>query len=610
MAKYQRVTARPVGTSGRHSIPPGQAMSAPSMPTAADPTAYLLYLQRTAGNQAVNRLLQRHAATRPPAVQRAVWQKDFLTDQITQTQGGPGAYAVPLEVLHQILRPGDQYDDSTGIVTRLMGDRVPITALLSSGSPPQGAPPQGGSGGFPFGQGQPQSGGPSGFGGMLEQGTDQSAFAEPRPGAVGQGRERLAHRAALGSPARLARGMTEARKQRAMKHTKTARAENRATLHGASREEEASLVSPADPLMEARLDPQGQPELAFQAGDEVHHLFARQAGPAFRLMIASIPLPIADFILEMHARFEKLKARSQDSAKRLTKKMLRVAKTFTTFTATKLAADAHLGTANTVFANLAATANDKLIAEENLAKALNKLIVLVNSFAKRLDTHFNVPGNVRAPKYVKGADYYTKKMSSAVERYRIEGLVARYTEQPDYPDSDFERDHQPHNDLIETMAALPEFAGKKLRTVAAGRTLLGWSIMLHHDRHAAGRTYGNKGGTVTATFLSDLAAHRATLPTPSAADTRRFCIDYLVQSLKDDAAALKLVANNAGYYADITALVTDATNRAAMKATGAGADPAVIDAAVAAKRDEVKQQILDGEDRMLASESEVRQYDQ
>ncbi len=600
MGKDQQAAARPAETSSRRSILSGQAASTRSIPATADPTAYLLYLQRTVGNQAVNRLLQRHAATRPPAVQRAVWQKDFLTDQITQTQGGPGAFAIPLELLHQVLQPGDQYDDSTGIVTRLIGDRVPITALLSGGSPPASTPRQGGAGGFPFGQGQPQSEAHSGFGGIPEH----------LPGPVEQGRERLAHRAVLGSSAYRARGMTEARKQRTFEHAKTARAENRATLHGASREEEASLESPADPRMEARLDPQGQPELAFQAGDEVHHLFARQAGPAFRLMIASIPLPIVDFILEMDARFEKLKARSQDSAKRLTKKMLRVTKTFSTFTATKLAADTHLGTANTVFANLAATANDKLIAEENLAKALNKLIVLVNSFAKRLDTHFNVPGNVRAPKYVKGADYYTKKMSSAVERYRIEGLVARYTEQPDYPDSDFERDHQPHNDLIETMAALPEFTGKKLRTVAAGRTLLGWSIMLHHDRHAAGRTYGNKGGTVTATFLSDLAAHRATLPTPSAADTRRFCIDYLVQSLKDDAAALKVVANNAGYYADITALVTDATNRAAMKASGTAADPAVIDAAVTAKRDEVKQQILDGEDRMLATESEVRQYDQ
>ena len=114
------------------------------------------------------------------------------------------------------------------------------------------------------------------------------------------------------------------------------------------------------------------------------------------------------------------------------------------------------------------------------------MIDTVKALAHRFGKYVAEPGKAHKPK---AADYYMKKFSSAVERYRVEGLVAHYEAQPAYEGSDFERDHQPHNDLIETMAAFPEFKDKRMQTVAAGRTKKGWSIMLHHDRHgAAART--------------------------------------------------------------------------------------------------------------------------
>jgi hypothetical protein len=248
--------------------------------------------------------------------------------------------------------------------------------------------------------------------------------------------------------------------------------------------------------------------------------------------------------------------------------------------------------------------NNKVMAEETLAKGLHKLIEQVKALAKRFSEYVNTPGKAHK---VKASDYYLKKMSAAVERYRVEGLVARYQAQPKYEGSDFDRDHQPHNDLIETVAALPEFAGKRIQQVAAGRTQLGWSIMLHHDRHALGRTYGIKGGSVTTKFLNDLAAHRLKMPTPTATQTRQFCIDYLVQSLRDDAAEMKTIANNGGNYGDLVAPITDSVNK--LHKGGPPATLADIANAVTARMNTLKQQILDGEDRMLSTESEIRDYD-
>jgi len=145
-----------------------------------------------------------------------------------------------------------------------------------------------------------------------------------------------------------------------------------------------------------------------------------------------------------------------------------------------------------------------------------------------------------------------------------------------------------------------------MQTVAAGRTKKGWSIMLHHDRHAAGRTFSTKGGQVTAQFRLDLAAHLLTTPTPTAAQTRQFCIDYLVQSLIDDVAAMKAVANDDNNYTDLDAPITDSVVK---KAKG-GPPPTLADVntAITNYRAEVKKQINDGEDRMLATQADVRNY--
>ncbi len=327
-----------------------------------------------------------------------------------------------------------------------------------------------------------------------------------------------------------------------------------------------------------------------------HRIFARSgAGGAPQLWIASYPLPVATFILEMAARYDSLITESQTGGR----KMTRITAPQALFANALATAQAMLVAADLVFAEVTSTAEAKRKSERNLATALDPLILKVIQLAKRVGTHFSVIGNASATTLAKimnpgmgipDTGYYLKAVSGAAERYRIEGAVAKYQDLlPSYEGTGFERDHQPHNDLIERMSLLPEFAGRKLQDVAAGRTLKGWAIMLQHGRHMAGRTYGLKGGTVTGAFATDLAAFRGANLGATPAQIRAFGIDYLVLSMRADAAAMVTVANDDASYADM--------------------DP-MPPGDKAAKRLEVRAQILAGEQRILATEDSIRTYDQ
>ena len=79
-----------------------------------------------------------------------------------------------------------------------------------------------------------------------------------------------------------------------------------------------------------------------------------------------------------------------------------------------------------------------------------------------------------------------------------------------------------------------------------------------------------------------------------------------MQALRDDVVAMKAVANTDGYYTDLIAPITDSVNKAAKG--GAAPSIADINTAITNYRAEVRKQILDGEDRILATEDDVRNY--
>ncbi len=87
--------------------------------------------------------------------------------------------------------------------------------------------------------------------------------------------------------------------------------------------------------------------------------------------------------------------------------------------------------------------------------------------------------------------------AGALERYRLEGMVATYAEMPREVGDQLTPDHQPQAELLWRVSNLPAFAGTLLRGIA-GRSRSqhvpgGMSINLHERRHVLTRTYGARG---------------------------------------------------------------------------------------------------------------------
>ncbi len=269
------------------------------------------------------------------------------------------------------------------------------------------------------------------------------------------------------------------------------------------------------------------PELRFTVEDQNHRLFVKREGRAATLMIASLPLPVAVFITELRARFDTLRQKAEGSLKPLMKPRWddqRLTNTEAKFVVGQNSAVAAVTQADTVFFN-AAPADQRLAAEEEVARRLAVVIKGVNDLAKKVGRHLHKPsnrpnrpqGHHKGPgqKYanVTSTAHYVLKMGNAVERYKIEGLLARYGEQPGYPESGFERDHQPHNALIKRVADMPEFADRTIIDVTAGHSRGAWSIMLQAVRHQAGRTFGHKANPIIADLASEEQAERLRLAT-------------------------------------------------------------------------------------------------
>jgi hypothetical protein len=132
--------------------------------------------------------------------------------------------------------------------------------------------------------------------------------------------------------------------------------------------------------------------------------------------------------------------------------------------------------------------------------------------------------------------------------------------------------------------------GSPAPTAGSFNKYLGRGSTPSHD--AAGRTCGTKGSDVTSKFKfnQDLASKRVALgagATPAA--IRQFCLDYLVQSMKDDVAAMKAVALDDSNYTDMSGM--SAGDKTTYKA-------------------KVKAQIDTGENQILATEASIRTYDQ
>ena len=343
-----------------------------------------------------------------------------------------------------------------------------------------------------------------------------------------------------------------------------------------------------------------------------HELFAEVSSEGrIVAMIASLPLPVADFLVDLRARFDSLLRKGTDTAgvfKDGSSRLIRVLPKLgtgakhigTAFLTVHDAATDVLTTTNERYNDLTTTTAERREAEQNLAMALDPVITKVLALAARLGRHYANPGNTHQ---TRREDRWVSKVNSGAPRYAIEGLVAQYEKQPDFQGAAFDRDHQPHNALLEAVAAQPEFAGRAITRITPGHSKLAWTIMLHHDRHVLGRTYGSKGEEIVSAFHVALAAKRADLASedlmpgdPSDQAIRDFCIEHLIESISADVQAMKDIAHRVpGSYDDITSLEFDEDGT-----ENATAQNKLIE--------KVKQQITDGEDRMLQTVDAIRAY--
>lgn len=291
------------------------------------------------------------------------------------------------------------------------------------------------------------------------------------------------------------------------------------------------------------------------------------------LIIQSYPLPVGVFISEMGAHYRKFDDKLELSVAKKKPNVITTTK-FNKFVKNESSANKAVKAANRVFAKTKKT--DQLLdAEKNVAESLHPVIKATTTAAKGISEHYADPKNrPTKPKKrftnvsvtgtgAKKQYYYLDKVSQRTERYHLEGLVASYETQPDYLKSGLERDHQPHNALVEMMSKLDEFSGRKIQQAAAGRSAEVMTIMLHHKRHAKGRTFGSKAGQLTREAKADIVEERKTLAgaiynkIKAAYDTTvklkkpNGVASKLLSSLKDARDSAK-TAKTSGLYADLT----------------------------------------------------------
>ncbi len=167
--------------------------------------------------------------------------------------------------------------------------------------------------------------------------------------------------------------------------------------------------------------------------------------------------------------------------------------------------------------------------------------------------------------------------------YHLEGLTGTYASMPKPRRDDMTADHQPQAAVLQWAADQTGLfsSGSPLRSRAANRAAAGYAINLQAGRHMAGRTYGGKGRGTKNEFIS--AYHSQTRSMTDPQQKRDKVVELLKSDLRADVAAMRSVANTDASYGDIDRL--DASDRQKQEL----------------KR-RVKDQILQGEERVAAQD--------
>lgn len=236
---------------------------------------------------------------------------------------------------------------------------------------------------------------------------------------------------------------------------------------------------------------------------ESHTIYAQESGGKVRLLVASSPMAVAEF-LEWYL--------GKRDALRETKK--------------GLIADvrAKIGPAQALM--------DQIAAAEKAKPDDPKLQTLQQDL---LNKNVEISGLLAS---LVGKD---ESIGKAKEKYKLEGLTGTYSSIPKPPGDDFTADHQPQAAILQAAAEFDYFRDEgELVKRAKGRAKEGFAINLHKIRHILGRTFGSKGKKTKGAFLTEI--ERDTKSVKSAPAKRRIVVAKIKSDMMEDVKAMRSVA--------------------------------------------------------------------
>lgn len=265
------------------------------------------------------------------------------------------------------------------------------------------------------------------------------------------------------------------------------------------------------------------PRHRFNAGGHAHSLQVNDSGGQPRLMIASTPQPIEQFLNTYAANntLNETKQQKMNEARGLINSQI-----------------------------------NPLLTDIRLARRRNRPQSEIDGLNRQL-----LQKEVRLSELVRQI-VGSGQLNVEQLEYHLEGLTGTYASMPKPRRDDMTADHQPQAAVLQWVAARREDGrrlfptGSAMRTRAANRAAAGYAINLQSGRHRAGRTYGGKGTGTKNVFIANYISQTQNMTGHQ--QKRDKIVDLLKADLRADVNAMRTVARSDAQYNDINRLdITD-----------------------------------------------------
>jgi hypothetical protein len=239
---------------------------------------------------------------------------------------------------------------------------------------------------------------------------------------------------------------------------------------------------------------------------EKHSLYFEQRGEQTVLRIESIPQDIEEFLLFYVDKYKNNPVKMECISKIMS----------------------HLETYKKDYAKL-----KKLEEDSADAKSINRSLLERNEFLM-IELRTLLSRN--------------RTVGRKIESYMLEGLTGTYSSMPKPHDDILTADHQPQAAILKWCSNNLKIGGRKLfgensemaRRAKGTHADQGYAINLHENRHAEGRTFGNKGKNTKQEFTGQIESFILSNPQTTGHKTSDYdqaVRDFVVETLKEDLEA-------------------------------------------------------------------------